>query len=539
MVASDSSTQTDVLRRRRGSRRASPGGATTSPPLTYGQVTLLRRGAGATQAEPDTAAATETPLDMAKVLQRKLRASDEIPELNSKYTSIRDSKIRPSKDFMLKGAQIVEGFIRDQGRIVYGGSACRLALQNSTGVNQEVMLRAFDPTSFPDWDFYTPTPVLDAIAICKLLHRAGFQPHVERAIHVSTFKIKANFYSNELADVTYLPRGFMERIMAMTDANTGLRYTPPDFTVVNIYKMFINPMTAWHKIEKQYLRASLLEQSFLLPRVPPDSSKGYSPTPDETCLVQAVLGAVAGLSNVMVVGELACNEYLRHCGADVLEKHGQTVRTVQLVVQERHSKDLQMRLDSLLGVTKPPPGFEGSQQPLQLANGASFSRVECYSFLEFFQSSTRWYQQSWLRPAVELLVSDICLPFVPVQPPGVQAQVLFGSYHVILYSLYTQYWFHHFQSIPTEKQRARERIDTLQYVREAWLQEHDKMGTEDALNMLAELQGDCMGDNIMSPLEIMRTSRLARHVWNPGMPSEPKEPHYDIVSGALVQQRRR
>jgi hypothetical protein len=449
-------------------------------------------------------------LDLDAVLQRKLTISNEhIGQLDQQYRELRDRKVRPPRRMMQHAVDLVQGFIKERGRIVYGGTAARMALEDQ-GTAAEQMKEAFDAEALPDWDFYSPTPQTDAIELAQLLFNEGFQPHVERAIHPNTFKVKSNYALYELADITFLTPEFYDRIPTDMHRTTGIRYTPADFTIVNLYKIFNNPMTAWHKIAKQYKRASLLEHYFLL-RPEPTPPMSYHPPPASVQFVQEVSQIAAKVPSVMVAGDVAYNQYMEACG--LLHTHGTEVGTVSLIVRDPQA--ILSALDSFFAHRD----REGEQR---------VKRFECYSFMDFFLKSYKYCaeQADKRKPLVEVLVTDLCLPFVHRN-----GQPMMAAYFVLLFVSYVRYWYHHFYGPGAERRRIQMMIQNLHYAREMWLQAHSKLGVEVDLDIHKELQGDCMGDNIQSPLETMLSMGVSKQVWKPGQPKPNTEPKYADLSG--------
>ena len=113
----------------------------------------------------------------------------------------------PTESMMQKAHHVIVNFLRskhDRGhRIVYGGTALDMLVCKRTGGKR----RVYEKGSIHDIDFYSPNPYRDIVEICNRHYQAGVA-HVEghTAESEGTFKIRAEYGREELADVGYLPR---------------------------------------------------------------------------------------------------------------------------------------------------------------------------------------------------------------------------------------------------------------------------------------------------------------------------------------------
>jgi hypothetical protein len=159
----------------------------------------------------------------------------------------------------------VEKFIRSKRRIVYGGTALNAILSSEN--------QFYDPdTDVPDWDFFTPTPIQDAMDLADILVKEGYTDvQVNPAVHHGTFKV---FSSNVgVADITYMPRGLYQFLLKqeVIDIN-GIMYVGANFLRMSAYLELSRPdgdVSRWEKVMK---RISLVNQEY--PIKPAGSGSG-------------------------------------------------------------------------------------------------------------------------------------------------------------------------------------------------------------------------------------------------------------------------
>ena len=159
----------------------------------------------------------------------------------------------------------------EKSRKVYGGMA----------INETIKLRDSkkkiyeDDDDVPDWDFYSPEPVKDALELMLELDKLGYKAiQVKEAMHPNTYKLKLENFDGELADISYIWNNYYYKIP--TIEIKGIHYVAPSHQIMDMYRAFVNPMLGWFKIEKYYQRASLLEELYLKVHKLPDYKKNFN-----------------------------------------------------------------------------------------------------------------------------------------------------------------------------------------------------------------------------------------------------------------------
>jgi hypothetical protein len=147
-----------------------------------------------------------------------------------------------------KIVDIMEGFLRVKGRVVYGGAAINAHMSPAN--------RFYDPALYlPDYDFMTPDPLQDCADLIVAFQEEGFKDvEAKFGIHEGTYKIFVNYRS--AADITFMPADIYNQIVADSDTIDGIRYASVNFLRMNIYLELSRPsgdVSRWEKIYKRLL----------------------------------------------------------------------------------------------------------------------------------------------------------------------------------------------------------------------------------------------------------------------------------------------
>lgn len=151
-----------------------------------------------------------------------------------------------------KIVEVMETYLRQTGRIVYGGAAINAQLKPQH--------RFYDPSLYlPDYDFMTPDPLQDTADLITAFQREGFQEvEAKLGIHEGTYKIFVNFRA--AADITYMPLLLYQDTLRESSVIDGIRCASPDFLRMNIYVELSRPAGNVGRWEKVFERLLLLNQ---------------------------------------------------------------------------------------------------------------------------------------------------------------------------------------------------------------------------------------------------------------------------------------
>lgn len=194
--------------------------------------------------------------------------SQKMSELLQKAKDFEMKTVKPTKDMVSKAYNILYEFLRSKQRVIYGGTAISILLQQKN--YDEIYL----DSEFPDIDFLTPEPYQDALDISNRLYAAGIQYiNVTEAVKENTFKVFIEHSRDELADVSYVPSSIYKYIFKHASSNCTLKGTPmkglkiinPNFQIIDILNVFISPALSWLKIQKNLKREVLLSNYYMIP----------------------------------------------------------------------------------------------------------------------------------------------------------------------------------------------------------------------------------------------------------------------------------
>ena len=185
--------------------------------------------------------------------------------------AFRITKAVISKDILASHIiSVVETFLAEKKRIVYGGAAINALLPRK--------LQFYDPAvDLPDYDFLTPDALEDCAILMEKYKIAGFKDVETRlGIHEGTYKIFVNYRA--AADITEIPNEIYTRLHKKTRKRVsegGVLYcAPPDWLRMASYLELSRPAgdvkERWAKV---FYRLQLLNKMYpLKPAACRDSS---------------------------------------------------------------------------------------------------------------------------------------------------------------------------------------------------------------------------------------------------------------------------
>jgi hypothetical protein len=169
--------------------------------------------------------------------------------------------LRLAADPLVRAAiKIVEKFLKETGRICYGGQAINAHLPKE--------LKFYDTKKqIPDYDVYSPTVEKDMRLVISRLRKAGFPDVAHReGLHEGTLKISVAY--NDVLDLTYMPQQVYSILWKESATIDGIHYVGANFLRSNMYKELSQPEGEIDRWEKVYSRLVLLNTA-----VPIDTCK--------------------------------------------------------------------------------------------------------------------------------------------------------------------------------------------------------------------------------------------------------------------------
>lgn len=160
------------------------------------------------------------------------------------YESAHDEEV-------LSAIDIVEAFLRDKGRICYGGTAMNMQLPDK--------YKFYDPKfTIPDYDFLTPNAATDIENLQKRFRAAGFtEIGIRPGMHEGTTKVYINF--TPVADITQIHPSLYAMFRKKATTFNGIRYMDVDSLFMMMYLELSRPRGEVGRWEKVYERILLLQ----------------------------------------------------------------------------------------------------------------------------------------------------------------------------------------------------------------------------------------------------------------------------------------
>jgi hypothetical protein len=157
---------------------------------------------------------------------------------------------------IIKIIDILEKFLIDKKLICYGGTAINNILPKH--------VQFYDRSSeIPDYDFYSPNALNDALELADIYHDAGYnEVEAKAGVHYGTFKVFVNFIP--IADITFLENSLFDAIYDEAIKVNKILYAPPNFLRMNMYLELSRPQGDVSRWEKVLKRLNLLNEFYPL-----------------------------------------------------------------------------------------------------------------------------------------------------------------------------------------------------------------------------------------------------------------------------------
>jgi hypothetical protein len=186
------------------------------------------------------------------------RIDDNLDQIETEATKKSYVVLDPTNTEYSIVKKIILDFIKEQKRIIYGGSAYHTIIQNYRKDKNDTN------TIYPEWErydveFYSPNPIRDLVMICNRIHDAGIKYVIGRqAQHDETFTVFANFL--QYCDMSYMPEIVFNNIQVLEIGD--IKYIHPEVILIDIFRMFNDPLTSYWRLNKVYKRMKLLLNKF-------------------------------------------------------------------------------------------------------------------------------------------------------------------------------------------------------------------------------------------------------------------------------------
>ena len=151
---------------------------------------------------------------------------------------------------------IVEDFLKNKKLICYGGTA----INNILPIEDQFYNKDLE---LPDYDFYSPTPLVHAKELADIYYKLGFEEVIAQSgVHAGTFKVFVNYIP--VADITHLPKLLFNRLAKETILVNGIHYCSSNYLRMNMFLELSRPAGDVSRWEKVLKRLSLLNKHYPL-----------------------------------------------------------------------------------------------------------------------------------------------------------------------------------------------------------------------------------------------------------------------------------
>ena len=405
---------------------------------------------------------------------RKDKVKKYIPDLIIENEKVLDVKIIPTKKKMLQAADIVKEYIIKNKRKVFGGMAINEAI-----IAKNPKKSLYTSNDFPDYDFYSPDPIKDMITIANLLVKAGFSNvSAKEAFHANTYKIQAELYENELADISYVWSFNYHKIP--TFVVKGIHFVRPDFQIMDMYRILTNPMTGWFKVEKNYKRCQLLEDLYLIKSKKQISQLSYNkksifdnPKYLFSHLDNLIDNFLKVRNDVIIIGNLAYNNLIETSKIYNMKKKLIPISKISVYTNNYDN----VVSDCISFIKK------------NLDKTGDLTVDQYHPFLELYGKSSSININH--HNIITIYSTDICQPYYS------NNGLKYASYHLTLLHLYANRFKSYTLNKTNNVKLLTFMIENLQYCREYFYKKNKKIGIEKT--PYQELQIECMGNEIHTP----------------------------------------
>jgi len=195
--------------------------------------------------------------------------------------------------------QVIFDFIKKKNKIIYGGYA-----QNKLIIEKNIDDGFYKEIDTPDVEFYSDEQLVDLIELCDLLKSKNFK-YVQGAegLHGGTYKIFVNF--ENYCDIAYMPKNIYTNLPVIICDQ--IKYIHPYFMLIDIYRVYCDPMTSYWRLNKSFTRSLKLYKYY--PIISNNIQIKFGTlAPDD--VLKTIRKHIIHNSNLIVVGSYAYNYYI-------------------------------------------------------------------------------------------------------------------------------------------------------------------------------------------------------------------------------------
>ncbi len=274
--------------------------------------------------------------------------NEKIGDLEKEVEIYKLENIYPTKDKIMGAINIVLEYVKENKRIIYGGTAQNMLVKIK---NKDDAF--YGDYEVPDIDFYSYEPVIDVKKICNRLHDAGFKEIAgQEAQHDETYTIFAEY--KPVADITYVPKYIYDNIPNVTI--NGIKYANHSFVMIDLFRMLIEPLFSNQRWTKALNRLYLLQKHYPYNKatkaLPYINTMAPNIKNEISKLLNTVYGFLENNETTIIIGEYSYNHYLKESGIMEDKKLGKKYRILDISHYQFVSTDYRKDGKKLLELLK-------------------------------------------------------------------------------------------------------------------------------------------------------------------------------------------
>ena len=435
-------------------------------------------------------------MDIKYFENRKRKNLKKLPKLIADKDSYKKDKVLPNRIVVDKMLNIVLNFIKRKKRKIYGGLAINKAI-----IKKSPKDKIYNKNDTPDYDFYSPDYFEDIVELCNELYKSGIKyVRAEQSFHPNTCSIKAELYEKNIADISYIPLNIYNHIPTYTI--NKIKYVKPEFTIIDSYRILMDPITSWFRLEKVYPRVQILEKFHILPSKLPPVTKNFTEKkhPNIYTNIQSDLyNNIVSKHNIVVIGTYAYNELIQFLKIDDYKKRQVNNNLLECLLfsnsikgtsKNKITNSHKIAKELLWNVNRE---IQKHLMLIYKIKKSSITYVEYNKFVDFYEISEEIRIDN--IPIIRIYVTHKCIPFHMTRN-----QVNIASFYLLLYLLMGYKFYLQVSEEKNSKKKYEYMIQNLLYLREDWYKKKKMTGLENTL--FKELGFNCIGTNIHSPFQI-------------------------------------
>ena len=226
-----------------------------------------------------------------------------IDDIAEKAMFVYKSNNEPTYEESKQVYQVILDFIKAKKKIIYGGYA-----QNNLITEKNKDDGFYKEVDTPDIEFYSHEPLQDLIELCDTLYKKNFK-YIQgtEGLHEGTYKIFVNF--ENYCDISYIPKNIYDNCPYITTKD-NLKLADPSFMLIDVYRVFTDPMTSYWRLEKSFKRYLRLYKYYPIEKYKKNDLIKFNHYTDENIL-NKLRKLIIHNSDYIVIGTYAYNYYIK------------------------------------------------------------------------------------------------------------------------------------------------------------------------------------------------------------------------------------